>query len=195
MTRADLLRNGKALGSHWWSRERRHSRASRRRLLSWAFWNGLPFTRVDYGTINKKAYRNGGIFQKISLSFKQIAIKLQFGIARYHIRCWNINMYTVWSFEHVPILCVVWVQHCLWRYCVRYVHKIVFKFSLICNISISRHVATEFRWFIEHAGVAIKLVSKNWLFIRWKYTTFTLQSCNHDESQYTLFFKVIFYLG
>lgn len=22
------------------------------------------FTRVDYGTINKKAYRNGGIFQK-----------------------------------------------------------------------------------------------------------------------------------
>ena len=102
-------------------------------------------TRVNYGTINKKAYRNGGIFQKISLSSKQIAIKLQFGIARYHIRCWNINMYTVWSFEHVPILCVVWVQHCLWRYCLRYVHKIVFKFSLICNISISRHVATEFR--------------------------------------------------
>ena len=161
----------------------------------WAgdFWNGRRYLHVLTMELSIKKHIEMAVFSKNPIEFHancdEITIwycALPYSMFEHkHVYCM-----VFWTCPHtmcglgtallVALLCALCSQNC--------VQVFNLWFALICNISISVHVATEFRWFIEHAGVAIKLVSKNWLFIDWKYTTFTLQSCNHDESQCTLFF-------
>ena len=113
----------------------------------------------------KKAYRNGGIFLKNPIEFHGncdgITIwycALPYSMFEHkHVYCmvfWTCphTMCRLGTALPVVLLCAVCSQNC--------VQVFNLWFALICNISISVHVATEFRWFIEHAGVAIKLVSK-----------------------------------